>query len=74
MGTQLPHGNGQSTPPHFLAHVYCGQRAGWIRIPLGMEVDLGQGNIVLDGDSASLPQTGNKTEQTSEIILLLDVP
>ena len=39
-----------------------------------MEVDLGQGNIVLDGDSASLSQTGNKTEQTSEIILLLDVP
>ena len=21
-------------PPHFLAHVYCGQTAGWIKMPL----------------------------------------
>jgi len=25
----------------FLAHVYCGQTAGWMKTPLGMEVDLG---------------------------------
>jgi len=25
----------------FLAHVYCGQTAGWIRMPLGTEVNLG---------------------------------
>jgi len=30
--------------------VYCGQMVGWIKIPLGREVGLGPGNIVLDGD------------------------
>ena len=38
--------------PHFSAHVYCGQTAGWIRIPLGTEVSLGPGDIVLHGDPA----------------------
>ena len=32
--------------------VYCGQTAGWIKIPLGLEVGLGPGNIVLDGNPA----------------------
>ena len=36
-------------PPKFLAHVYCGQTAGWIKTPLGTEVDLGPGHFVLDG-------------------------
>ena len=30
--------------------VYCGQTVGWIKMKLGMEVDLGPGHIVLDGD------------------------
>ena len=30
--------------------VYCGQTAGWIKMPLGMKVDLGPGNIMLDGN------------------------
>ena len=30
--------------------------AGWIKIPLGMEVGLGPGHIVLDGDPAPLPK------------------
>jgi len=30
--------------------VYCGQTVGWIRMKLGMEVGLGSGHIVLDGD------------------------
>jgi len=38
---------GQS--PQFLAHVYCGQTAGWIKTPLDTEVNLGPGNFVLDG-------------------------
>ena len=37
---------------HFSAHIYCGQTAGWIRIPLGTEVGLGPGDIVLDWDPA----------------------
>jgi len=36
-----------------LAHVYCGQMAGWMKRPLGTEVDLGSGHIVLDGVPAS---------------------
>jgi len=36
----------------FLAHIYCGQTAGWIKMPLGMEVNLGPGDILLDGVAA----------------------
>jgi len=33
--------------------------AGWIKMPLGREVGLSPGNIVLDGDTASpLPEAG----------------
>jgi len=32
--------------------VYCGQTAGWNKMKLGMEVGLGPGHIVLDGDTA----------------------
>jgi len=32
--------------------MYCGQTAGWIKMPLGMKVGLGPGHIVLDGDPA----------------------
>jgi len=35
-----------------LAHVHCGQMAGWIKMPLGTKVVLGPGNIVLDMDPA----------------------
>jgi len=38
--------------------VYCGQTAGWIRIPLGTEVGLGPGDIVLDGDPAPPMERG----------------
>ena len=30
--------------------------AGWMKTPLGTEVDLGPGHIMLDGDPAPLPQ------------------
>jgi len=33
-----------------MAHVYCGQTAGWMKMPLGVEIGLGQGRVVLDGD------------------------
>ena len=56
MGTQfsLPQKGGYS--PQFSAHVYCGKMAGWIKMPLGTEVDLGPGHIVLDGDPAPSPK------------------
>jgi len=44
-----------------LAHVYCGQTAGWIKIPIGTEVNLGSGNVVLDGIAAP-PKTGTAAQ------------
>ena len=44
-----------STPPK-MAHVYCGQTAGWMKLVLGVEVGLSPGDIVLDEDPA-LPCT-----------------
>jgi len=38
--------------------VYCGKTVGWIKMNLGMQVGLGPGHIVLDGDPALLSQTG----------------
>ena len=35
--------------PQFSAHLYCGQTAGFIKMPLGMEEGLSPGDIVLDG-------------------------
>jgi len=31
----------RSGAPNFWAHVYCGQTAAWIKMPLGTEVGLG---------------------------------
>jgi len=57
-GTQLSPGK-RAHPPltQFLAHVYCGQTAGWIKMPLGTQVnvgpgDVGPGDVVLDGVAA----------------------
>jgi len=50
---------GHTYPTQFLAHVYCGQMAGWMKAPIGTEVDLGSGHIVLDG--SPLPRKGHST-------------
>jgi len=34
---------------------YCGQTVGWIKMKLGVQVGIGPGHIVLDGDPASPP-------------------
>jgi len=48
-GTSSPQ---KGTTPNFSPHVCCGQMAGWIKMPLGTEVGLGAGHVVLDGDPA----------------------
>jgi len=53
-GDPAPTSKGHS--PQFFAHVYCGQTAGWIKMPLGTEVGLGQGDFVLDVGSAPSPK------------------
>ena len=57
MGTQLPLPQ-RGTAPQFLAHICCGQMAGWIKMPLGTEVGLGPGDFVLDGDPTAPTQKG----------------
>jgi len=51
MGTQLS-SQKWDTGSQFSTHFYCDQRAGCITIPLGTEVGLSLGDIVLDGDQA----------------------
>ena len=47
----------------FSAHVRCGQTAGWMKMPLGTEVGLSPGDIVLDGDLAPRPPKRGKDRQ-----------
>jgi len=51
--------------PQFLANVRYGQTAGWTKIPLCMEVGLGPGDLVFDGDPAS---PGKKAHPPSHTI------
>jgi len=39
--------------------------AGWIKMPLGMEVGLGPGDFVLEEDPAPTPQKGDRPPQFS---------
>jgi len=48
--------------PQFSAHVYCGQTVGWIKVPLGTEVGLGPGDIVLYKNLAPAPQKGGQPQ------------
>jgi len=49
---------GQSLHPKFSAHVYCGQMAGCIKMPHGMEIGLSPGNCVRWGHSPSANRGG----------------
>ena len=51
-GPALPPAKGHSHLPQFSAHICCGQMAAWIKMSLGMELGLGPGDFVLDGDPA----------------------
>jgi len=57
MKTQLPSPKG-AHPPEFSAHICCGQMAACIKMSLGMELDLGPDDIVLDGDTVPSPKGG----------------
>ena len=58
-GPATPEEKAQRPPTQFLAHVCCGEAAGWIKMPLGTEVGLGLRDIVLDGDPAPPPLKGH---------------
>jgi len=52
---------GDRAPPQFSADFYCGQTAGCIKMPLGIEAGLSPGDFVLWGPSP-LPQKGEGAE------------
>jgi len=52
IGTQLPSPKRGKELPQFSAHFYCGQTAGCIKMPFGMELGLSPGDFVLDEDPA----------------------
>jgi len=56
--------------PQFSAYVYCDQTAGWIKMTLGMEVGLGPVDIVLDGNTAPLPQKGGRAPNFRPIFIV----
>jgi len=58
------------SPSPSLAHVHCGQTAGWIKMTLVMQVGLGPGYIVLDGDPAPVPKKGGRVPQFRPIFIL----
>jgi len=47
--TPMPSCPQKEYSPQFSTHIRCGQNAGWIKMPLGMEVSLGPGDFVSDG-------------------------
>ena len=46
--------------PQFSINARCGQMAGWTKMPLCVEVGLGSGDFVLDGDPAPPPKKGGR--------------
>ena len=51
-----PQKGGQSCCPQFSAQLYCGQMAGFIKMPLGMEVGLSPGDCVRWGSTPHFPK------------------
>jgi len=66
MGFQLYPKKRAKPPPNFWP-LYCGQMAGRIKMPLGTEVNLGPGDVVLDGVAAAPPKRGTAPHFTSYV-------
>ena len=52
--------------------MYCGQTVGWIKMKLGMQVGLGPGHIVLDGDPTTPAKGGDSSPKFSAHVLWAD--
>ena len=58
-GDMAPSPKGGTAPfPQFSAYLYCGQTAGYIKMPLGMEVASAQGTLCSVGTQLPLPKRG----------------
>ena len=51
-GDPAPSEKRAQPPPNFWPKSIVAIRSGWIKVPLGMEVNLGRGDVVLDGVAA----------------------
>jgi len=80
MGTQLPQEKKtqlqlplpeRDTVPNFRP-ICCGRMAGWIKMPLGMEVGLGPGDFVLDGTQLSLSKKGAEEKEDKIKVTMQD--
>jgi len=66
MGTQLPSPK-RGPIPQFSAHFCCGQTAGCIKMPLGVEVGLSPRNFVLDEHPAPVPKRGRSPQFSAHV-------
>ena len=70
MGTELPSPKGAQPPPSkFSVNVRCGKTVGWTKMPFGVEVGVGPGDFVFDGD-LDLPEKGHNHHPISGPCLL----
>jgi len=60
MGTQLTLPQRAAEPRKVLADICCGQIVAGIKMPLGMETELGPGDFELNGDPVALPKKGTE--------------
>jgi len=71
MGTQLSLPKRAQSPNFRPMSVVVRQMAGWIKMPIGMEVGLGLGDSVLDGDPAppyhSSPKWGHNPQLSAHV-------
>jgi len=58
---------GAEPPLQFSAHFYCGQTAGCIKMPLGMEVGLSPGDFMLDRDRDPSPKRGRSPQFSAHV-------
>jgi len=51
--------------PQFSVHICCGQMAGWIKMPFGMEIGLVRHHFCVRWGPSSPPQKGSRAPQFS---------
>ena len=61
MGTPLPPPQKGDGPPNFWPMFVVTQTAGWMKLVLGMELGLGTGDVVLNGDPVAPSSKGGRT-------------
>ena len=54
--------------------VYCGQTVEWIKMKLGVQVGLGPGHIVLDGDPPHPPPKGHSPQFSTQMAAWIKMP